>query len=309
MRTFAIVNRKGGVGKTTTAVNLAYVLATSCHLRVLLVDADGQANATQILLPRGEYAGLGALLRGYAICYEELTVHTDVEGLDVLPASEDLWALDLEARESCRYSALMQMRDAVEEDGTYADLFEIYRDYLDAAWSLGYCLEHSKVLWPDQLFSAHDAAMEKLANKNKETQARNLKARRLKYEFELDGLKIVFPVTTAAIKREGKALAHCVGGYAERHMKGVTTILFLRRVDQPHTPYITLEMDGNRIRQIHGYHNDTLPGSQNPRAVCKTFLNTWLRWLEAGSKRNEDGTPKLPKRKKAVEHEGEARTA
>jgi len=119
MRTFAIVNRKGGVGKTTTAVNLAYVLATSCNLRVLLVDADGQANATQILLPRGEYAGLGALLRGYAICYDELTVHTDVEGLDVLPASEDLWALDLEARESCRYSALMQMRDAVEEDGTY----------------------------------------------------------------------------------------------------------------------------------------------------------------------------------------------
>ena len=119
MRTFAIVNRKGGVGKTTTAVNLAYVLATSCHLRVLLVDADGQANATQILLPRGEYGGLGALLRGLAICYDELTVHTDVEGLDVLPASEDLWALDLEARESCRYSALMHMRDAVEEDEAY----------------------------------------------------------------------------------------------------------------------------------------------------------------------------------------------
>ena len=97
MRTFAIVNRKGGVGKTTTAVNLAYVLATSCHLRVLLVDADGQANATQILLPRGEYDGLGALMRGMAICYDELVVHTDVEGLDVLPASEDLWALDLEA--------------------------------------------------------------------------------------------------------------------------------------------------------------------------------------------------------------------
>ena len=92
-------------------------------------------------------------------------------------------------------------------------------------------------------------------------------------------------------------------------MKGVTTILFLRRVDQPHAPYITLEMDGNRIRQIHGYHNDTLPGSQNPRVVHRTFLNTWLRWLESGSKRNEDGTPKLPKRKKAVEHEGEARTA
>ena len=102
MRTYAIVNRKGGVGKTTTAVNLAYVLATSCRLRVLLVDADGQANATQILLPRGEYAGLGALLRGYAMCYDELTVHTDVAGLDVLPAASDLWALDLEAAEGDR---------------------------------------------------------------------------------------------------------------------------------------------------------------------------------------------------------------
>ena len=48
MKTFAIVNRKGGVGKTTTAVNLAYVLATSCRLRVLVVDADGQANAISV---------------------------------------------------------------------------------------------------------------------------------------------------------------------------------------------------------------------------------------------------------------------
>ena len=122
MRTFAIVNRKGGVGKTTTAVNLAYVLATSCHLRVLLVDADGQATATQILLPRGEYDGLGALMRGMAICYDELVVHTDVEGLDVLPASEDLWALDLEAAggEGGRsYRTLRDMREAVEEDGAY----------------------------------------------------------------------------------------------------------------------------------------------------------------------------------------------
>lgn len=120
MRTFAIVNRKGGVGKTTTAVNLAYVLATSCRLRVLLIDADGQANATGILLPKGEYAGLGALLRGYAICYDELTVHTDVEGLDVLPASEDLWAMELEKDEAAlRYSAMMSMRDAIAEDDAY----------------------------------------------------------------------------------------------------------------------------------------------------------------------------------------------
>ena len=121
MRTFAIVNRKGGVGKTTTAVNLAYVLATSCNLRVLLVDADGQANATQILLPRGEYAGLGALLRGYAICYEELTVHTDVDGLDVLPADDELRNLDVDVLQGERPNlrAIRDLRDALAEDDIY----------------------------------------------------------------------------------------------------------------------------------------------------------------------------------------------
>lgn len=122
------------------------------------------------------------------------------------------------------------------------------------------------------------------------------KSRKEKYEFELDGLRIIFPLTAQAIKREGKALDHCVGGYAERHIRGVLTILFLRRSEAAGVPYVTIEMNGNQIQQIHGYHNDTLPGSPKPREVHKEFLDTWLRWLRAGSKRNEDGTPKLPQR-------------
>lgn len=195
----------------------------------------------------------------------------------------------------------------IQNEEYYATLFEVYRDYIDAAYQLGYCMEHSKVLWPEQLYTAHDKLTAELAARYTEPQGKRVaadgKSRKEKYEFELDGLRIIFPLTAQAIKREGKALDHCVGGYAERHIRGVLTILFLRRSEAAGVPYVTIEMNGNQIKQIHGYHNDTMPGSPKPREVHKEFLDTWLRWLRAGSNRNEDGTPKVHRRKAAADDE------
>jgi len=122
MRTFPIFNMKGGVGKTTTAINLAYNLAVEHGKRVLLVDADAQANATQLLLPRREYDGLGALLSGTACCYAEVIEHTTVTGLDVLPASDSLWAIDLALITSDghrSFRSLKDLRSALEMDDAY----------------------------------------------------------------------------------------------------------------------------------------------------------------------------------------------
>lgn len=235
-------------------------------------------------------------------------------GLPFCMDFRNLWGCQLSAMEVLRFlrrfrldpERFLRYLDRVyeETESHYATLFELYRDYLDAAWALGYCMEHGKVLWPENLNEAHDTATAELAGEQAAALRRGVAAdartRKDKYEFELDGLRIVFPMTAAAIKREGKALDHCVGGYAERHMKGVTTILFLRRAEAPATPYITLEMNGNTIRQIHGYHNDTLPGSRNPRAVHGAFLDAWLRWLRDGSKRDESGGPRLPKHRETA---------
>ncbi len=96
MSVVAITNRKGGTGKTTTAVNLAACLAEMGH-SVLLVDADAQANATASLgaevATRG--AGTSALITdGSSV--SDATVGCSVEGLDLVPAGPDLATAEME---------------------------------------------------------------------------------------------------------------------------------------------------------------------------------------------------------------------
>lgn len=89
-RTLAIVNQKGGVGKTTTAINLAAALALGGQ-RTLLVDVDPQGNATtgvgvtKSTLPATIYD----VLLGDAT-WHDAAITTNLEQLDVLPATLDL---------------------------------------------------------------------------------------------------------------------------------------------------------------------------------------------------------------------------
>lgn len=122
MRTIAFVNKKGGVGKTRSAVEVAYILATIYRQRVLLADLDGQANATNVILGRYRENGVADLLDGSADCYDQVVEHTDVPNLDIMPASEALDTLNLEymmgdVRPTFR--ALRDARDAMEEDDAY----------------------------------------------------------------------------------------------------------------------------------------------------------------------------------------------
>jgi len=92
----AVANQKGGVGKTTTAVNLAASLATA-EQRTLLIDCDPQGNASSGVGVRRQTIerSLYDVLIGQALL-PEVILATAVPGLDVVPATQDLVAAELE---------------------------------------------------------------------------------------------------------------------------------------------------------------------------------------------------------------------
>lgn len=126
----AIANQKGGVGKTTTSVNLAASLGV-LEKKVLLIDADPQANATSGLgvdVDAVEYGTYQVL--EHTVSAKETVVQTDSPNVDIIPAHIDLVAIEIELvdKQNREYMLKKALLD-IKEDYDYI--------LIDCAPSLG----------------------------------------------------------------------------------------------------------------------------------------------------------------------------
>ncbi len=117
-RRLAVANQKGGVGKTTTAVNLAASLAAA-ERRVLLVDLDPQGNATNGLGIERRQPGLYEVLSGACKVRDAVRAGPveGLAGLDVLVSTSDLYGADLELAAAARREH--RLADALGQLGDY----------------------------------------------------------------------------------------------------------------------------------------------------------------------------------------------
>lgn len=127
IRTTAILNLKGGVAKTTTAINMAAILARDYGSRVLLIDGDSQCNTTEFFGSYSDQWNLAVLLRS-AQYYNDpenfarsCIQKTQYENVFVLPGDESLMDMDLSKVEqgTINSNVLRYLAEAVREEYDY----------------------------------------------------------------------------------------------------------------------------------------------------------------------------------------------
>ena len=188
----------------------------------------------------------------------------------------DVYAHDLPTRVLAYLDKQMALAMGNGRHETQDTIARIYRDYLGECRALELDMTDKAVLYPPDLFAAHERTAGQVKHKKSAIQQkafREAAAALEKWRWERDGLSIRPAQSGDELQAEGAALKHCVGGYAAKMANGETAIFLIRRSDAPDTPYFTLEYQDKRVMQCRGLQN----GSYKNDPAVAAFVEAWLR--------------------------------
>lgn len=177
-------------------------------------------------------------------------------------------------REIDRLRSYVPIKDAVRYAEKKEGRIRLYLDYLDQCKQLNLDLSDRKVLYPKHLANAHTRTNSMIRYKADEALRKQFsdRVKRLKKMAWTAGSFLIRPAASQKeLIREGELLEHCVGGYAARMAKGQTAIFLIRKVDDPGTPFYTLEYRDGQVIQCRGYQNR---GKEKAEGLTE-FVEAW----------------------------------
>lgn len=158
----------------------------------------------------------------------------------------------------------------------------MYSDYLRQCRELRYDLSDTAVSLPHDFNAMHErlsGIIKYRADEKLRAELEKNYRSRCVIEYDSGELILIQPKSIEEITAEGRALCHCVGGYAERHAKGQTNIMFLRKRSEPGKPYYTMEVSRElKIVQCFGYKNNSANNPKPPE--IKAFEREYQNYLE-----------------------------
>lgn len=170
----------------------------------------------------------------------------------------------------------------------YSSFLRDYFDYIRFAKLLEMDLRDTNILFPKDFKSAHDELSliiedEEFSDAELPQIERQFGVYNQMFGYKADGFMIIPPARHNELKQEGKQLHHCVATYAQRVAIGDTIILFIRKAEDPETPYFTLniEPDSFGMIQCRGMKN-----CHYPNDVDK-FIKKWYREIIEPLRRNQ----------------------
>jgi len=195
-----------------------------------------------------------------------------------------------------------KLRRKAVRRAAFSDDASTWIDYWRQLRDLGEDMTDSRLLLPKDMPAMHQRMIERenalREQKRMEMNAmlqqdhdKRMRALKKRYCFEAEGL-VLRPFRDAKeVVDEGKALHICIGGYAERYLKGKTILCCLRRAEAPDTPWRAVEFSATtgRLVQDRGEHNDVGTYQHNfdngVREQLNRFWAAFRKWENEKSRR------------------------